>query len=141
MFKNIKIQISIALLGFSMKNAFKWVQTSLVLAQWFLKDFKIILSKFQFSYTKPLQWVVSNKTLNGMIIQLKVTALWCGNVLLIWTERGLMGFTLCIMCSYGFALQSLRIIHVILYQTWNVHFKNFVTFKLAIYPCHKPLFT
>ena len=32
------IQIFIAIFGFIMKNAFKWVQTSLVLVQWFLRQ-------------------------------------------------------------------------------------------------------
>ena len=34
----IKIWIFIAIFGFSMKNALKWVQTSLVLVQWFLRQ-------------------------------------------------------------------------------------------------------
>ena len=32
-----KIKIFIAIFGFIMQNAFKWVQTSLVLVLWFLK--------------------------------------------------------------------------------------------------------
>ena len=38
LFQNFSIiQILLTLFGFSMKNAFKWVQTSLVLDQWFLR--------------------------------------------------------------------------------------------------------
>ena len=36
-FKILKIQIVIAVFEFCMKNAVKWVQTSLVLVQWLLR--------------------------------------------------------------------------------------------------------
>ena len=35
--KKFQIQIVIIIFGFTMKNALKWVQTSLVSVQWFLR--------------------------------------------------------------------------------------------------------
>ena len=48
----LKIKIFIAIFGFIMQNAFKWVQTSLVFIQWFLNspiEFEKELSNFNLS--------------------------------------------------------------------------------------------
>ena len=67
-----QFKVVITILEINMKNAFKWVQTSLVLVQWFLRYTPRIL-KENILHLKPPTWKPS---LVGKVLQASGSFVW-----------------------------------------------------------------